>query len=96
MTYFSKLDYKLSRFEISRKQSKKYDAILINKKTNKEKRIPFGDVLYQQYKDRTGLNHYSSKNHNDKKRRHSYRLRHHKDVKIGYFSPGYFSMYYLW
>jgi len=89
-------EYKLKGFEKATSVNKKYNAVLINKTTKKEKRIPFGDSRYEQYKDSTGLGLYSSKNHNDKKRRDLYRQRHEKDLKDGYYSAGYFSMKYLW
>jgi hypothetical protein len=95
-TYFSKSEYKFKEFIKSPIKFKKYRAILINKKTKKEKTLDFGDNRYEQYKDSTGLNLYTSKNHHDKKRRTNYQNRHISFLKKGFFSPGYFSYYYLW
>lgn len=96
MSYFSFEEYKFKNFVKSNTANKKYDAILINRKTKKEKRIPFGDSRYEHYKDKTGLGLFTSKNHLDKKRRDLYKMRHQKDIKDGYYSAGYFSMHYLW
>jgi hypothetical protein len=96
MSYFSFAEYKLKGFERSDSKHKKYNAILTNKSTKKEKRIPFGDSRYEQYHDSTGLGLYSSKNHEDKTRRGLYRQRHKKDLRDGYFSAGYFAYHYLW
>jgi hypothetical protein len=105
--YYSHADYKFLRFEKSKKEGKKYNAVLIrrtpnpNKKTGREVRVPFGDKNYEQYKDTTGLGLYSHLNHLDSKRRTAYRIRHAKDGKAlpskeGYYSPGAFSMSVLW
>jgi len=96
MSYFSMNEYKLNGFERSKTKNKKYDAVLINKATKKEKRIPFGASDYEQYKDSTSLGLYSSKDHNDKKRRDLYRLRHEKYLRSGFYSASYFSYFYLW
>ena len=96
MPYYSKKEYKLLGFEKSTRKNKKYNAILQNKKTGRQVRVPFGDVRYQQYKDTTGLGLYSHKDHGDKKRRASYKARHSVYVQDGYYSPGFFSMRYLW
>ena len=94
--YFSELDWKLKGFERADQVNKKYNAILIDKKTKKERRVPFGDSRFEQYKDSTGLGLYSKQDHGDKKRRALYHLRHMKDIKPLHYSPGYFSMRYLW
>lgn len=96
MTYFLKKDYKFKKFIKSPIKFKKYRAILVDKKSNKEITLDFGDNRYEQYNDSTGLGIYSHKNHNDKKRRTNYRNRHKYFLKDGYFSPGYFSYYFLW
>ena len=96
MSYFSMNEYKLKGFEKATAVNKKYDAILVNKSTKKIKRIPFGDSRYEQYRDSSGLGLYSSKDHNDKKRRQLYRNRHFKDLRDGYYSAGYLSYHYLW
>ena len=93
-------DYSFLRFEKSNSKNKKYDAILKNKKTGKEKRVPFGQfrtngIPYEQFRDRTGLNLYSKYDHNDLNRRHLYLARHAKDME-NKFSSGYFAKNYLW
>lgn len=88
-------NYTFIRFEKSKNKTKKYDAILVNKKTGREKRVSFGAIPYEQYKDSTGLALYSNKNHNDKHRRELYRKRHRGEEK-NRFSSGWFSWYYLW
>ena len=87
---------------------KKYTAFLQNKKTKKTRKIHFGDKRYQQYKDRTGLGLYSSKNHLTRKRMQRYFLRHSgtrkrkeaidKEIKKskGYYNPKILSHIYLW
>jgi hypothetical protein len=95
MVSYSKKDYTFLRFEKSKRTGKKYDAVLKNKKTGREVRVPFGASSYEQYKDSTGLGLYSSKNHNDKKRRASYRSR-HKNDNLNDYSPGFFSWRFLW
>jgi hypothetical protein len=94
-------DYKLVGFERSKVRGKKYDAILRNKKTHKGqkhdqvRRVPFGAVGYEQFKDSTGKGLYTRVNHGDPKRRRNYRTRHHGENKRK-FSSGYFSWKYLW
>ena len=95
MVSYSKKDYKFLRFEKSHLKTKKYNAVLENRKTKREVRVPFGASSYEQYKDSTGLGLYSSKNHNDKKRRASYRSR-HKNDNLNDYSPGFFSWNFLW
>ena len=55
---------------------KKYTAIVMDKKTKKTRKIHFGDRRYQQYKDRTPLKLYKSKNHDTRKRMQNYFSRH--------------------
>jgi len=50
-------------------KGKKYTAIIIDRKTKKEKKISFGSNINEQYQDTTPLKLYSSKDHGDKKRR---------------------------
>lgn len=88
-------NYKLIEFQKSKTKHKKYDAILMDKKTNKIKRIPFGDNRYEQYRDTTPLKLYKHLDHNDINRRNNYRKRHDGEQKNKY-SSGYFSYYYLW
>jgi hypothetical protein len=96
-------DYTLVGFERSHVKGKKYDAILKNKRTRKGqrndrpviRRVPFGAIGYEQFKDSTGKGLYSRVNHGDPKRRRNYRTRHHGENKRK-FSSGYFSWKYLW
>ena len=94
--YYQIKDYSFLNFVKSPKKFKKYRAILVSKKTGKKISIDFGDNRYQQYRDSTNLGIYTFKDHNDLKRRNNYRKRHSHFLKKGYYSPGYFSYYYLW
>ena len=87
--------YKFLRFEKSHLKNKKYNAVLLNKETGRERKVPFGAIGYEQYKDSTGLNLYSKLDHLDKDRRKRYRER-HKGEEKNKFSSGYFSYKYLW
>lgn len=87
---------------------KKYTAIVKDKKTKKTRKINFGDRRYQQYKDRTPLKLYKSKNHGTRKRMQNYFSRHSgtknrekaikKEIKNskGYFTPKILSHKFLW
>ena len=87
---------------------KKYTAFIRNKKTNKIRRIHFGDRRYQQYKDRTPLHLYSKLNHNTRKRMQNYFSRHsgtkkrreailkEKKKSNGYYNAKILSHEYLW
>ena len=88
-------DYKFIQFEKSHIKNKKYNAVIMNKKTKKLRRIPFGDSRFEQYRDSTGLGLYSHKNHLSEKRRKSYRARHLKTSK-NKFSSSYFAFNFLW
>ena len=96
MTYYKKTEYKLLGYRKSKRKNAKYDAILENKTTKKLKYVPFGDNRYENYHDLTGLNLYPHLLHGDKNRRRLYRARHKKDLKTGYYSPGFFSYFVLW
>jgi hypothetical protein len=96
MTYYSKKEYKLTGYQKSKRKHKKYDALLENKKTGRIVKVPFGDKRYENFRDLTGLNLYEHLIHNDAKRRRLYRQRHNKDLKTGYYSPGWFSYYITW
>lgn len=96
MPYYLKKDYKFIRFIKSDRQYKKYCAVLENRSNKKLVKVHFGDNRYQHYKDTTGLKDYTHLNHNDPERRRLYRIRHNKEIKSEYYSPGYFSFYYLW
>jgi hypothetical protein len=75
MVRYSKKLYKFERFEKSKRKDKKYDAILKNKETDKEVRLPFGQKNMEQYRDTTGLGLYTNLDHNDKNRRRLFRNR---------------------
>jgi hypothetical protein len=96
MTYYKKTEYKLLGYRKSKRKYKKYDAILENKTTKKLKYVPFGDNRYENYRDLTGLDLYPHLLHSDNNRRRLYRARHNKDLKKGYYSPGFFSYFVLW
>lgn len=96
MAYYSKKEYKLLGFRKSDRNYKKYYALLEHRLNKNLVRIHFGDNRYQHYKDITGLNDYIHLNHNDNTRRQAYIRRHNKDIRDGYYSPGYFSLKYLW
>jgi hypothetical protein len=90
--------YKLVRFQVCRDKKHKYNAILENKKTGKQKKVPFGGIKsdgtpYQHYHDKIGK--YRKYDHGDKERRKRYVIR-HKGEQLNKFSSGYFSMLYLW
>lgn len=87
-------EYTFVKFEKSNTKNKKYDAILKHKTTKTLKRVPFGDIRYEQYKDKA-LGLYASKDHGDLKRRKAYRTRHAGEDKDKY-SSGYFAWKYLW
>ena len=94
--YYKKTDFSILGYRKSKTKYKKYDAILINKNNNKTYSVPFGDKRYENYHDLSGLNLYPHLLHGDKKRRASYRARHKKDLKDGFYSPGWFSYFVLW
>jgi hypothetical protein len=91
----SNLNYKLLRFEKSKRKYKKYTAILQHKKNQRLKKVHFGDIRYQHYRDKTPLKIYSKLDHLDKKRRMNFRSRFRKSA-TRIFSPAYFAMNYLW
>lgn len=57
-------------------KGKKYTAVVIDRKTKKERKISFGAIGFKQYKDTTPLKLYSGSNSLDKKRRKAYFNRH--------------------
>ena len=96
MTYYSKVDYFIHDIRKSSNPKKKYETILEHRKTGKQKIIRWGSIEHEQYKDRTKLKLYAEKDHNDKKRRTSYRARHKGFIKAGFYSPGEQSWRWLW
>ena len=96
MVCYDMKEYKLLGFEKSRVKDKMYAAILENKLTGRERIVNFGSKSYENYRDKTGLNLYPQLIHGDSKRRALYRARHKNNVHSGFYSPAYFSYYYLW
>ena len=96
MVYYFKKDYKLLGFKKSNYKNKMYNAVLQNNKNNKIINIQFGDKLYENYQDKTGLNLFPYLIHNDSKRRNNYRARSVGKVRNEFYSPSYFSYNYLW
>ena len=96
MVFYPIQNFKLMGFVKSNTKYKKYDAIVKNKHNLRAFRVPFGSSKNYHYKDKTGLGLYSHLNHLDKKRQKAYVSRHQHFIKEGYYSPGYFSMKYLW
>lgn len=94
--YFNRLHFNLVGFRKSSRKNKMYDAIIENKKTKKKIYIPFGDNKMMNYRDITGLNLYPHLIHNDNERRRRYKARAVNNVRSGFFSPSFFSFYYLW
>lgn len=88
-------DYSFVKFEKSNTKGKKYDAVLYNKKAKQYKIVPFGDVGYSHYEDKTGMGTYSHLNTYNKERRRLYRLRHAGEDK-NKFSSGFFALRFLW
>ena len=83
------------RFERSKTMNKKYDAIIEDKITKRQQRVPFGDNRYEQYRDSTGLKLYSRLDHNDPKRRADYKARHEK-TRHKKFSASWYADTFLW
>lgn len=96
MTYYSKKDYKFLGFKKSDKKDKMYYALLVNIYTNKLVKVHFGHNKMGNYRDITGLNAYPNLIHNDLERRRRFQARHKGYLKDGYYSPSFFSYYYLW
>tara|TARA_B100000902_G_scaffold262897_1_gene249117 strand:- start:184 stop:885 length:702 start_codon:yes stop_codon:yes gene_type:complete len=88
--------------------NKKYTAIVENIKTNKQRRISFGGLGYEQFKDSTKLKLYTKYNHGDINRRNNYFNRHsgtpnkndaiNKEIKKskGLYNAKILSHIYLW
>lgn len=83
----------------SNSKNKKYSVYVM--KDGKKRLINFGDIRYEQYKDKIG--YYSDLDHEDKERRRKYLLRakniRNKKGELTYklkYSPNYWSVKYLW
>jgi hypothetical protein len=99
---------RIVKFEKSKKNGKKYTAYIENRKTKKIRKLNFGAIGYQQYKDKTPLKIYATINHLDRKRRSNYFSRHSgtpirtqaikKEINKsnGLYNPKILSHKYLW
>lgn len=83
------------RFERSKKKGAKYDAIIEDKVTRRQQRVPFGSIIHEHYRDSTGLKLYSRLDHNDPKRRANYKARHEK-TRHKKFSASWYADTFLW
>jgi hypothetical protein len=83
------------RFEKSLNPQKKYDAILSHKTKRTLKRVPFGELPYQHFRDKTGLYLYSFLDHHDLHRRKAWTARHEHNIDEK-FSSAWFAKNYLW
>jgi len=95
MGYYNMNNHRLLGFEASEKKNKMYNAILLSN-TGSLIKIPFGDKRFEKYQDKTTMNLYPHLIHGNKERRKIYQQRHKVFLKKGYYSPSYFSYYYLW
>jgi hypothetical protein len=96
------------KFEKSKRRGKKYTAFVRHNVTHKIRKIHFGALGYQQYKDRTPLHLYSKLNHLTRKRMNNYFNRHsgtpnrEKAIKLeikkshGLYNAKILSHKYLW
>ena len=82
------------RFKFSKGSGFKKYKVEIWERGKRKKTVQFGDKRYGQYRDKTPLKLYSSKNTLDKKRRTAYRSRHTYDKPK--YSAGWFALKYLW
>ena len=98
MAKYRKSEYKFVKFEKSDRKGKKYNAVLENKETKRQVRVPFGDSNFPQYRDTTGIGAFSKSDTMDKNRKRLYRQRHSKEKPLfkEFYSPGFFSWRYLW
>lgn len=94
--YYKKSDYSFIQFQKSKKKDKMYDAVIQKKPSGKISYVSFGYNKMGNYHDKTGLNLYPNLIHGDKKRRKAFRSRMKGFLRDGYYSPAFFSYYYLW
>lgn len=86
-------DYEIKDIMIAQDGKHKYVAELIHKYRGTTKKVPFGSISYQHFKDKLGA--YSSLDHNDPERRRRFLIRHAQNT--GYkFSSAWFSKKFLW
>ena len=93
---YSKKDFTFVRFEKAKAKGKKYSAIIKNKNTGRTKRINFGALGMEQFKDSTGLGLYSKSDHGNKLRLKAFRDRFRGQYNPKEYSPLFFSWNYLW
>lgn len=81
----------------------KYKVEILTKTGAFKKKVQFGRLPYQHYKDSTPLKIFSYLDHDDKKRRTNYRKRHSKiklkDGRFAYkvpYTSSWFSYNFLW
>lgn len=87
------MDEKIIKFIPSKKKGKKIDALLQDTKTGQIRTVSFGQKGSKTYSNKTGVS--VDRVHNDDKIRKVYLARHKgEDKKI--FSPGWFSIKFLW
>lgn len=67
---------RIIKIKKSDRKGKKYCAIVQDKRTKKTRKIHFGALGYEQYKDSTKLKLYSKGDHGDSRRRENYFSRH--------------------
>tara|TARA_R110000796_G_scaffold2193_4_gene8866 strand:+ start:104 stop:397 length:294 start_codon:yes stop_codon:yes gene_type:complete len=96
MPYYKKSEYTLINIQKSDRPSKKYTAVLQQKPAGKIVYVHFGALGYEQFRDSTKLKLYKKYDHGDRDRKKKYIARHQGFIKLGYYSPGYFAMRYLW
>ena len=100
---------KIIKIQKSKVKGKKYTAKVKNIKTGKTRKINFGALGYQQFKDRTNIKLYKKLNHSNKKRQERYYGRFSKGIKNrkkaikyeikkskGYYNGKILSHIYLW
>jgi hypothetical protein len=86
-------DYLIKDIIIAKDGKHKYIAILQNKKTGRDRQVPFGSIQHQHYRD--SLGYYADLDHLDKKRQENFLKRHAKNITHK-FSSGWFSANFLW
>lgn len=104
-----KMKENIIKFKRSSNPDKKYMAYVKDLETGKIHIIHFGASAYEQYKDRTPLKLYASKNHSNKKRQMNYYSRHSHGItnrkkaieyeinkSNGYYNAKILSHIYLW
>lgn len=94
--YYPMSEYIHTGFEKSEMKGKMYNAILKRKSDGKFIKVPFGHNTMENFRDKTGLNAYPHLIHGDEERRKKYHARHKGYIREGFYSPGYFSLNFLW